>query len=543
MFAVKNNSTFVLSLPHIHDILPIFLPVLFVCFLATTINILTIIVILRSKTLSRPGNYPIISILLGSAIQASLTVPAYTLKRLYHGDHHHIIQLRWICDLYRFSYFICGHQLKVSLFLVSCDRLVAIQFPYRYKEIVTKTVSLIVLSVSWLLVVIIDIIPFSPFGKERDAEGCTFIPQHSWSIFVILVFNVLVFCCTFINYAFVWRVTALMTLKDYSERQTAIRLRSIPKVALTMAPSETHQSATTLNSSTQVSMQRPSSQTIHSNQKTSVVEGGFINESLFSKSAHQNNPTTTKRGFSLSLLTGDHTKLRRITVTECSLSSCPKFAKEEKINERKPSVVQFKSPCKDPSEGKTDANQRRFSCPVNRYCPDYRYSGTKTKSITEEACSLVVSLTSLGANRTARPLNNSIDGDNSQLQLSLPASSWTLSSRKKTRKASSRASSMSTNSLSLRLALEMKSTKTALMLCGVYLLCWGSLGMFYLTDNLCNKCISKDNNLAVERLLVKVISFTSSLFLPLVYCWRTDAFWEEIKDFTCMKVCSDTICS
>ena len=223
-----------LLLPYLNDRLSVLLPVFSFSLLATTINIATIIVVLCSKTLRRPGNYPILSILLGSAIQASLTVPAYTLKRLHYGNNQHFIALHWICDFYRLSYFICGHQLKVSLFLVSCDRLIAIKYPYKYKEIVTMKNSLVVVLLSWLVVVFVDLIPFLPLHRERDTEGCTFIPQDSWSIFVISVFNVLVFCWTFINYALVWQVTALMTIKDHQERQTALRLRKKPIVSLTL---------------------------------------------------------------------------------------------------------------------------------------------------------------------------------------------------------------------------------------------------------------------------------------------------------------------
>ena len=89
--------------------------------------------------------------------------------------------------------------------------------------------------------------------------------------------------------------------------------------------------------------------------------------------------------------------------------------------------------------------------------------------------------------------------------------------------------------LSFSIALEMKSTRTALGLLAVYMLCWGPLGVMYFTDNLCHRCISSNNNLAFERLLVKVISFTSSLFLPLVYCWRTHSFRKEFKKIACIK--------
>ena len=102
-------------------------------------------------------------------------------------------------------------------------------------------------------------------------------------------------------------------------------------------------------------------------------------------------------------------------------------------------------------------------------------------------------------------------------------------------KRNQRSSTSTRSSLSLRLALEMKSTKTSLMFVLVYLLCWGPLGALYLIDNFCDNCLSKDKNLADERLIVKAYSFTSSVFLPIVYCWRTKAFWAEVKRLPCIK--------
>ena len=87
----------------------------------------------------------------------------------------------------------------------------------------------------------------------------------------------------------------------------------------------------------------------------------------------------------------------------------------------------------------------------------------------------------------------------------------------------------------VRMAWEMKATKTSVMLLIVYLLCWAPLGILYMIDHICRNCISNDPGSETNRFVVKVISFASSLLLPLVYCWRTKEFRHELANFLWRK--------
>ena len=87
----------------------------------------------------------------------------------------------------------------------------------------------------------------------------------------------------------------------------------------------------------------------------------------------------------------------------------------------------------------------------------------------------------------------------------------------------------------LRISLEMKATKTSFILVAVYLICWGPLGIYYFIDNCCSNCLSNKSHKYVSRLIVKVISFFSSIFLPLVYCWRTKQFQIETRKCICKR--------
>lgn len=83
----------------------------------------------------------------------------------------------------------------------------------------------------------------------------------------------------------------------------------------------------------------------------------------------------------------------------------------------------------------------------------------------------------------------------------------------------------------IRFYLEIKATKTSLVLVLVYLLCWGPLSVFYIMDHFCNNCYSKDPKTATTRMVIKLVNFSSSLMVPLFYCW-----WNADYRTTAMNV-------
>ena len=354
--------------------LAIFLPVLLLCAFTFSLNLATVCLILQRPKLRRPYNYPIMSILIGSALQSSLIVPLYIFKRLWLTEHPY----SWLCDSYRFPYFFCEHLLKLSLLHVSIDRLLATKFPFFYERYVTKKVAATVVLLSWIVVLVVDCVPFLPFGKKADEEGCTYVPTRVWSIAVIKVFNVLILAVVIVNYAFIWKTAARLTFKDEELRRRGFLMNSPALSPVSLRKDEM-----------------------------------INNDSTFIDPVDS---LTTP--VSLTLSPTDNTQLSPYTNT----------------------LFLFPSPTK----------------------------------------------------QTSKPQK-------------------------------------------LRIALGMKATKTSFLLLLVYLVCWGPLGIFYLIDNYCDRCISRESRLSSARLLVKVVSFTSSVFLPLVYCWRTEAFSREVRKLVCLK--------
>ena len=81
----------------------------------------------------------------------------------------------------------------------------------------------------------------------------------------------------------------------------------------------------------------------------------------------------------------------------------------------------------------------------------------------------------------------------------------------------------------LKFLLEMKATKTSFCLLLTYVCCWGPLGVFYMIDQFCNKCLSAGDSHRYTKMIVKCLSFSSSIIIPVIYCWFTKDYQNTVK--------------
>ena len=90
---------------------------------------------------------------------------------------------------------------------------------------------------------------------------------------------------------------------------------------------------------------------------------------------------------------------------------------------------------------------------------------------------------------------------------------------------------METSAIKSRRAflLELKATKTAFVLVVVYVCCWGPLGVFYTIDQFCNKCLSSGGSQRYTRVAIKGLCFSSSIIVPVVYCWWSSDYKNAAK--------------
>ena len=180
-----------------------------ICIFFTAFNIFTIVVIFCTKSLRKKATiYPILYFLTASAIQGFIAFPLYVFKKLaYKYDVP-----TWLCDTSRFTYMHSGHVLKISLLLVSFDRLFAVQYPFRYHVIASRHNMAAVILITWLITGAVDSTPF--LNGNESFESCHYFPTRIWGLCVIVCYDLLPFFIMTVNYITIWCVAARLNLAD-----------------------------------------------------------------------------------------------------------------------------------------------------------------------------------------------------------------------------------------------------------------------------------------------------------------------------------------
>lgn len=460
------------------DYLPLLAIFIVIGISVSIFNILSISIILCSKKLNRAYNYPIISVLLGATLQSLFTIPAYALKRMDNQIYH--TPESWICNLYRFPYFMCGDVLRISLMLVSFDRLIAVKSPYTYKKVITKNVYAIVISFIWMGVFLVDSIPFFPLDKTPDAEGCNFIPTHVWNIGVIIGFNIIPFIVVVVNYMMLWRLAAHITVKDNTlHRGTLLRLGDRKK------------------NNSSIERQRfvygPCSE---------YCQRNFLDVEVSIKhfDADRKNTYNRKKSYMLA-------------VVECQGESCDVVEMDENSSDRKGSTQTF--------IGRQELCRKGLAT-------------TYISSTFSQCCTRTQCYTKSQDSKRSHDSKRSQDSTQTQYSKRSQDSRKSETSSRKTSSASlgSLGGSLDVSD-KLRLLWEMKATKTSATLLFVYIMCWAPLGTYYFIENICASWISgiQHHHTYMDKFVLKVMSFFSSILLPLVYCWKTKLFRRVARRF------------
>lgn len=162
------------------------------------INSATLWIVFTSQRLRKPAYYPIVSFVITGILEGAIVVPVYCIKRLELPDSPN-----WVCDLFRFPYFLCGHMLTLSILLVAIERVVAIKFTFRHRSLTRQSTMFAILSCLWLVFITIDILPFVHGAKQN--KSCKYVPWREWSVAVLLLTIVLPMIIIVASYAWIWR--------------------------------------------------------------------------------------------------------------------------------------------------------------------------------------------------------------------------------------------------------------------------------------------------------------------------------------------------
>lgn len=196
----------------------VYVIVAFIAVSFSSFNIFTLsIIFLNKKLRSRISNFPIVSFLVASALQGLIAAPVYVYRQMIHDEFTKM----WTCNVYRFPYIFCGHLMKISLMLVSFDRMAAVKYPFKYKEV--SCYMILTLILVWLITAVVDAIPFI-HGAIGNLE-CSYIPTKYWGVSVLVVYDFLPFLIIVVNYSIVWSLAAKFSFQDRNREESLRKSR------------------------------------------------------------------------------------------------------------------------------------------------------------------------------------------------------------------------------------------------------------------------------------------------------------------------------
>lgn len=201
----------------------IYCVVVLVAIVLSIFNLLTLAVIILDRYQRRLlSNYSVISFLLASLIQGMFSAPIYIFVEL-RGNNEMDANL---CDFYRFSFFLSHYIGRISLMILSVDRLLAIKFPFIYDCYSTKKRTCALIISAWLLTIAVILIPLLDKNKDTNPDVhylCHSPLRMEWQISVIVFYNIIPFIIMFLNYLSIWLVAAKAVMADRSRKRSVGR--------------------------------------------------------------------------------------------------------------------------------------------------------------------------------------------------------------------------------------------------------------------------------------------------------------------------------
>ena len=449
----------------------------------TMLNIFTIIIILICKKLRKPRHIPIVSFLFASAIQSLFVLPIYTHKTLENISSH---RQPWVCDLYRFPYFYTQHIIKVSLLVVSFDRLVAIKYPYRYPAMLNRVTVGVIVLLLWFVTLLIDFIPYLAGGKKGN---CLYVPNHDWGLSVILIFDIFPFIVITINYVVLWRIAASITKETQLQKAIAETNSNNNKsnegyLSAVIDKVDNVDVVTSENNSRGMSDDKDDrDNTLNSNAVSNSKDDRdiMLKSNAVSNSKDDRDNTLTSNTVSSSKDNRDNTlTYNAVSNSKNDRDNILNYNGLSNSKDDRDNILNYNAV----SNSKDDRDNTLTSNTV---------SSSKDEKIAKKGRHLNHSDTT---NNTPRSYGNAF-----------------------------------------KFAWEMKATRTSILVCLAYAVCWLPMGIFYFVDHICSECLSDEHskNITIVKKVIKFVCLASSVFLPVVYCWRTKEFREEVTRIFCKK--------
>ena len=146
--------------------------------LVALLNLFAIVVLVVSSRRSKNPSYPLLWLLGANTLIGLFSLPMYGLKK-YNFKSPSVASN--ICDAWRYTYFTTIHIAMASLLIMTLDKVIHLQFPLRYPNIITKVRLNICITLAWIFFIFFDMIPFFPVN-ETDEENCHYYVKKKWAL-------------------------------------------------------------------------------------------------------------------------------------------------------------------------------------------------------------------------------------------------------------------------------------------------------------------------------------------------------------------------
>lgn len=178
-------------------------------------NVFVCIAIYIRPNLHNVTYYSIFSLAIADLLAGIVAMPSYIAKKfVYSGPY-----VTFICDSFRFSYFITGYASILSLCVISVDRLIAVKNPLAYVNIVTRKRVVFALVLIWIDCVVVSLLPFIPLPGKQTYE-CNYNPTRWWSVMVIVTNVLIPFLFIVICYMYIYCIARTHLQRIKSERKS-----------------------------------------------------------------------------------------------------------------------------------------------------------------------------------------------------------------------------------------------------------------------------------------------------------------------------------
>jgi len=181
---------------------------------SSVLNVFCITVIFRSqKLLKRASTYFILNLLFVQFYQSIVVIPFYA------GKKYKPESVKWehvLCVGFRLNYMISYYAGVLSVLLIAVDRFLATWFVLKYKFVLTRKRTFVVISFMWIYVISLCLLPFQrdddalmkSYVKENSnvtvkivhSSGCNYHQTKTWAAFMLITNGIIPYMTIIVLY-------------------------------------------------------------------------------------------------------------------------------------------------------------------------------------------------------------------------------------------------------------------------------------------------------------------------------------------------------